>query len=104
MGKKDRRQPPSLRRRSATRDPKSRAVIVCEGLITEPEYFLSLAREYKALVSIKLVKGAGVPTSVVERAIIERRATASDSAGFGINDQFWAVFDRDEHPQYEQAI
>jgi RloB-like protein len=104
MRKKDRRHPPSLGRRSATRDPKSRAVIVCEGLVTEPDYLSSFARECNALVSIKLVKGAGVPMSVVQHAMVERRTILKNSDGFAKNDQVWAVFDRDEHPNFTQAI
>jgi len=45
--------------------------------------------------------GAGVPLSVVRRGRQLLRESASE---FSDRDQAWAVFDRDVHPGFEQAI
>lgn len=95
----DRRR--SLNRRGATRNPKPRTIIVCEGRLTEPDYFKALARSSGALVSFE--RAAGVPLSVVNNAIdtLKRTKRASSFSRF---DTVWAVFDRDEHPNFEEAI
>jgi RloB-like protein len=94
---------PQLKRRAASREPRKKLIVVCEGKLTEPEYFHEMARHYRALVNLVLEKGAGVPLSVVEKALKIARSH-SDSKGFESGDQVWAVFDRDEHPHFEQAI
>jgi RloB-like protein len=75
-------------------------IVVCEGRLTEPDYFYGLARSCGALVSFE--KAAGAPLSVVNEAIDQlhflRRATT-----FSRYD-FWAVFDRDEHRHFDEAI
>jgi RloB-like protein len=94
----------SLRRRPAFRNPKVKITAVCEGKLTEPQYIHAMARHCGALVAIELVveKGAGVPLSVVDRAIEIWRSRSKDS--FERNDQVWVVFDRDEHPKFIEAI
>ncbi len=97
------RWPPRLERRSASRDPKPRIIVVCEGRLTEPSYFDALARYCGAntIVDLVLVRGAGVPLSVVREA---RRIKSESQDEYSDRDQTWAVFDRDEHPGFEQAI
>jgi hypothetical protein len=105
MGRR-RREPPKLIRKIGRRAPKIRITIVCEGRLTEPSYFSDLARHCGALVSVDLVmeKGAGVPLSVVNKAIDllpPRDRTAED---FERDDQVWVVFDRDAHPRFIEAV
>lgn len=99
-------QPPQLRRKIGRRPPKIRITIVCEGRLTEPSYFSDLARHCGALVAIDLVleRGAGVPLSVVDKAIelLAPKGGAGDS--FEERDQVWAVFDRDVHPRFMEAV
>jgi|ERR1700734_1058671 hypothetical protein len=96
-----------LRRRTAFRLPKIKITAVCEGKLTEPEYLTKLARHCGALVAIDLVveKAAGVPMSVVDRAIhLLRQKLTQKADSFSERDQIWAVFDRDEHPRVVEAI
>jgi hypothetical protein len=95
----------SLKRKRSSRNPKAKIIIVSEGRLTEPDYFYALARACGALVSFDVIleRGAGVPLSVVEKAI-ETFRRSQRLTSFGRNDTIWAVFDRDEHPHFETAI
>lgn len=81
-------------------------MIVCEGKVTEPKYFEEFKVLYNnSLVHITTIGGAGVPESVVERAIEERQrllATARRTRdSFDFEFEVWAVFDRDSHPKLQ---
>jgi len=107
-----RRQPPalpSLSRKPATRKPKVEFVIACEGTATEPYYLKQCIDYYGAgAVHLRILKQTGVPLTLVDLAIQERERLMENyrktpeqySYGFVV----WAVFDRDIHPEYEQAI
>jgi RloB-like protein len=103
MSRRSHRQPPPLTRRGPRRDPKVKITIVCEGKITEPQYFSELARYCGSLVSVNLIieRGAGVPLSILKKA---RELLGNPADDFGQSDQVWAVFDRDEHPEVDRAI
>lgn len=103
MSRRSRHLPPSLGRRAASRDPKIKITLVCEGRETEPQYFSELARHFGSLLSINLVieRGAGVPLSILRKA---RELLGDPADDFGKSDQVWAVFDRDEHPRVSEAI
>lgn len=90
-----------LSRRGAVRDANVEFVIVCEGKITEPTYFKRLQRLWHyphTLLTIEIIGAAGIPTSVVDRAIAERedrvRKNRRSKDSF---DRFevWVAFDRD---------
>lgn len=92
-----------LSRRGPVRDPKIRLVIICEGENTEPQYLKDFARHVgNPLVEIEVVGGAGVPMTLVDRAIEARRRLLRRD-GYQNGDMVWAVFDRDEHPQVADA-
>lgn len=100
-----------LRRRPYLREPKTRFILYCEGKNTEPAYFAALQRNFQsALIEVQTIPGAGVPftlaTSAVKRArelkLNQRRRRKLNS--FEQGDEIWAVFDRDEHPRFEEAI
>lgn len=84
---------------------------MCEGRNTEPTYFRELRRSItNALVDLEIVSAAGVPYSLAERAVelakgtkLARRRHGGGNS-YEAHDQIWAVFDRDEHPRYEEAI
>ncbi len=103
MARRGWRRPPRLGRRPASRNPKAKMIIVCEGRVTEPLYLSSFARHCGAYLGVDLVLegGAGVPLSVVRRA---RQLFRESTSEFSERDQAWAVFDRDAHPGFEQAI
>ena len=102
---------PDLRRRKYAREPKRRFLIYCEGANTEIRYFEALNRVVAhALISVEAIGPAGVPYTLaqtaVERAsdlgLTKRARRRLDS--FEERDEVWAVFDRDEHPNYREAI
>ena len=100
-----------LRRRRAVRKPKRRFILFCEGEKTEPAYFstVRVARR-SALIEVQVVPGAGVPVTVARRAtawareygLAPRRRKRRDS--FEEGDQVWAIFDRDDHPRFDEAV
>jgi RloB-like protein len=99
-----RRRPPDLRRRGPQREPKRRFIIFCEGEKTEPTYFAAVGRTCAdALIAVTTVRAVGVPITIAQSAVAEmRRRRARNS--FEERDEVWAVFDRDEHPRYAEAV
>lgn len=102
-------RPPSINRSGPTRAPKVEFVIACEGKATEPAYLRECIRHYGAgAVKLRILKETGVPLTLVKLAISERetlldsyrRVPDQYSYGFVV----WAVFDRDAHPHYDEAI
>jgi hypothetical protein len=99
----------SIRRRGPTRQPKHRILIVCEGKMTEPDYFKALQHEVRnPRLHVKAIGPAGVPITVVETAISEK-LNADDAAEREKDDnlrwdQVWAVFDKDDHPNLAAAM
>ena len=96
----------SLSRRRPTRDPRKRFVLLCEGQNTEPHYFNAVKELYAdALVDIEIEGGVGVPETIARSAAKRSRALAKEAkSSFQENDEVWAVFDRDEHPNFDRAV
>lgn len=99
---------PSLIRRAAFVSPKVEIVVSCEGKVTERKYLEDCKREYgSGLVKLRFLPITGVPLTVVGAAIEERnklidaRRRSKDS--FDVF-RVWAVFDRDDHPNIEEAL
>ena len=95
---------PLVRTTRSSREPKSNIVIVCEGKVTEPQYFKDFRlMRGNSLVSVKTIGGCGVPVSVVQQAIIEKQELISVARKsrdyFDKNFEVWAAFDRDSHPE-----
>jgi hypothetical protein len=91
----------SLRRRRPVREVKRRILIVCEGEVTEPNYFRDLRHQTRSLVELRIEPG-GTPKTVVERAV-EVKNTAEKAAKRKKDENLkydvaWCVFDVDEHP------
>lgn len=101
--KDGRGDPIALERRLSVRDRRRRFVLFCEGLNTEPGYFRAIRRFCAGgAVAIQIAQGLGVPMAVAERAVDESRQRR---AGAGRDrDCVWAVFDRDDHPEYREAV
>lgn len=92
-----------LKRRSPNRAPKPEIIVVCEGKVTEPQYFRDFrALSANSLVTVTAIGGCGVPVSVVERAIEVKQqreiAAKRSKDSFDLYFEVWAVFDRDSHP------
>ena len=86
-------------RRTPTADNKirGRILIVCEGKETEPNYFNSFPKIDN--VSVVTAGGKGSPSQVVEIA-----GQLRDKAKQSPYDAVWAVFDKDDFPDFKTAI
>jgi hypothetical protein len=97
-----------IERRRSSLQPKIRILVVCEGRKTEPRYIKEFQHHVRNLrVHIEPLGPAGVPVTVVETAISEKRR-AEDRAKRERDenlrwDQVWAVFDMDDHPNVDDA-
>jgi hypothetical protein len=95
----------NLKRRRSFREPKPRFLIVCEGTVTEPAYFRAVERLVRKV--ILEIAGAGVPKTVVQRAVADKkkaeREAESRENDFLRYDQVWCVFDVDDHPLLPEA-
>ena len=99
----------NLKRRRPRRKPKPIFYLFCEGTNTEPRYFEAVERAYPGVV-VEIDRRTGVPKTVAEHAV-ECAQTAGiafksrkPKDSFAQRDEVWAVFDRDEHPGYQEAV
>ena len=88
--------------------PKRRFVVFCEGKNTEPGYFFAIRRRYEGAV-LEVRPGVGVPLTVAKAAAAYLKAGSSRGrrrgrSAFESHDEVWAVFDRDEHPNFDAAV
>lgn len=89
-------------------EPRRRILIVCEGEVTEPQYFEQFLRWcHNPRVELRTHGPAGVPFSLVEAARdLKRKAEARAAAEGDDNlsyDEVWCAFDVDEHPRVAEA-
>ena len=93
-------------RRTQTSQPTRRIAIFTEGKKTEPGYFDHWHREYRQQVQLDIRGGLGAPLTVVEHAVKRKRHEARESRrGRGrASDEYWCVFDVDQHPNIDAAI
>ncbi|MGA3026814.1 MAG: RloB family protein [Bryobacteraceae bacterium] len=93
-----------LRRRKPFREPKPRVLIVCEGGVTEEQYFNDLCnRERKTIL---VTESGGDPKTLVEKAASMMKASKRNASKDANEryDHVWCVFDRDEHTRYADAL
>ena len=83
----------------------------CEGKNTEVKYFEAVRRIYSStLIQWEIYGGVGVPYTIAEKAIEQAKSlglarhSRRRKDSYEENDQVWAVFDRDDHPQFEEAV
>ena len=105
------RKIPPIRRRNSRKEPKQRFVLFCEGKNTEPAYFSALKQTWTgALIAVETRRGVGVPMTIAREAVkfAESKGLTKTSRrkknSFEENDEVWAVFDRDEHPNFDDAV
>ena len=96
------RRVPNLKRRGPHREPKPRFILICEGAKTEPAYFEAVRRAFSGTL-IAVEGGVGVPMTVAKKAKAEAESHKQKDS-FEKGDRIWAVFDRDEHPRFEEAV
>jgi len=105
---KHRQQERDLRRRAAVRQAYERLLIVCEGEKTEPQYLTEICREMRlatAHVHVRQGTFGTEPIQVVEFAEhLFRNGDRAKGIEAGAFDRVFAVFDRDEHRSYHQAL
>lgn len=104
--RKKRQQPAGQGRKENNRPVEVRFLIVCEGEKTEPNYFEALINACKtkeSIVRTAAIKGVARGTSsLVMRAIeIQRDLERRNAMSF---DSKWVVFDKDDFPDFGQAI
>ena len=99
-----RRAAPALKRRGPNLEPKRRFVLFCEGRNTEPDYFEAIKRARSGtLIAVEIVPAVGVPMTIAKTAIAAAKPRRRKES-FEEGDQIWAVFDRDAHPRFEEAV
>lgn len=100
------RRPPPLARRRPSRNPRIAITIYSEGENTETDYFKTFALQHgNMLVRLEIIGKAGVPLTMVETAVSERkRQMRQRKNSFEKKDQIWVVFDCDEHPHIPTAM
>ena len=77
--------------------------MVTEGAVTEPEYLKAFNRVFgQRALRLSIISGVGEPHAVVERAIAELDAQSRETLGTG--DTVWAMFDRDAHARFTDAV
>jgi hypothetical protein len=97
-----------LRRRPASREPRKRILVVCEGKVTEPRYFRALRHEFRnPAIEIEIDDQHGTPKTLVAHAARRKKAAAREAQqrkdAFLAYDEVWCVFDVDEHPLLDDA-
>jgi RloB-like protein len=101
-------RPRAQARRTPFLDPRRRLLVVCEGEVTEPEYFEGFRRWCRnSRVEVRVEGPAGVPMSLVTKARDLREQAEHEAATERDEnlryDEVWCVFDRDEHPRVIEA-
>ena len=87
------------------REPRRRFLIITEGKNTEPAYLNALKASFPdALIEIRIEAAAGVPMTIATKALNAKKANARARNSYEKNDEVWAVFDRDDHIRFEEAI
>ncbi len=106
-----RRRIPDFKRRRHRREPKRRFYVFCEGKKTEPTYLAAVkAACANALIEVNTIGGVGVPDTLAAAAVTLMRSLGlsprshKPQRSFEENDEVWAVFDRDQHPNFKRAI
>jgi hypothetical protein len=104
--RRDRERPSA--RKAPYLEPGRRILIVCEGEVTEREYFEAFRRWCKnPRVDIDFESPAGVPLTVVRKARERRDQANREASRTGDDylryDEVWCVFDVDDHPGVASA-
>lgn len=98
----------SLKRRGARFTPRTRFLLLCEGKVTEPEYFAYVRQELRdRLIQIQVAPDTGDPLDLVNAALNHRKAAdersrqaRDDNLRF---DQVWCIMDVDSHSRLTAA-
>ncbi len=80
--------------------------IFTEGSKTEPAYFNYWYRAYRDRINVIIYDGLGAPMTVVKKAVEQKRHEAREARRRRgkASDEYWCVFDVDQHPNVSHAI
>ena len=101
------REKQKLKRKINQRKSYERILIVCEGTKTEPAYFKEIKQEQRLhSANFQVFSGKGTsPIQVVEYAEkLFIKGSPSRSIRKKSFDRVYAIFDRDSHPSYTEAL
>lgn len=100
-----------MKRGKFRREPRQRFILFCEGKNTERVYFEAIRRICSStLIKVEIFAEGNVPYTLAEKAVERARKEGlvpkshRKKNSFEENDEIWVVFDRDEHPRFEEAI
>lgn len=101
--RRNQRMSNSLVRHKGNREPYNKVLIVCEGQVTEPNYFNGLIQHYKInSANVRITgKGGSSPKSVVELA--EKIYNEEEEEGDAF-DKVFCVFDKDNYKYYKETL
>jgi hypothetical protein len=95
-------------RKISSKAKRLQLMLFVEGNKTEPGYFSHWYRLSRDRVIVKIASHHNIttPYELVEQAIRQRSKDSQDARrGMGDTfDQYWCVFDVDEHPRLEEAL
>ena len=105
MSRRPARRPRPLGRTTPDSAPR-RIAVFAEGSKTEPGYLEYWHRIHRDRVQVVIERGLGAPVMVVDRAADKKRQEAKEAKrGRGrASDEYWCVFDVDQHPNVGPAI
>ena len=102
------RQRRQLERKQSRRAVYDRILIVSEGSKTEPLYFADIRTEFRLHTANVAIQPSGLGTGPVQVVNFARDLFAGGDKHKGIQprafEQVYAVFDRDDHPGYFDAL
>lgn len=109
MGHRREHKERDLQRRGVSQFTGKRILIVCEGSKTEPDYFKGLIRTWKIHpIQVEVIgeECDSAPISVVEYTLDRKKENLRKvKKGLDIKiDDYWCVFDFDQHKSYTRAI
>jgi RloB-like protein len=93
------------RRKVAARPRRKELLVLVEGHVTEEGYLLFWRRRARRHTLVEIHEFHGTPLSLVEKAVeVKAEEERQEKRGRGrAHDEFWCVFDIDEHPHLERA-
>lgn len=81
-------------------------LVFTEGLRTEVQYLNHWHRLYRERVIVTIAEEHGAPLTLVKLAIETREHERNEERRKRgkARDEYWCVFDRDEHPHFDEAV
>ena len=91
-------------RRLSLPDHRRQIVVFTEGEKTEVSYINHWASLYRRRVNVIIEKKRGVPWTLVDAAVTARRADSRQHGRREGQDEYWCVFDVNNHPKIHDSL